>query len=351
METQKLCALSRLAFKNNIILKNRIVVPPMASGTADAVGFVTKATLAHYQRLSESNAGLIFVEYTYVHSTGKSEPQQLAADQDEQIEGLSNLSAVIKESGAVAGLQLTHAGGKSSQQLTQGQLMGPSGIRVPIKGDELEIPRAMDLEDMNLWKDSFVQAAVRASKAGFQMIELHAAHGYGLNQWLSPITNQRTDLYGNDNQGRSRILLEIIEEIKKEIPELLISVRMPGQDFFEGGLTPEDSIEIAKALENSGVNIIHVSSGIGGWRRPGHRNGEGYLVEEAGQIQKQVSIPVIGVGGITTADYINRSLKDNLFSLAAVGRSILTNPQEWAKQNLFLQNCKPLNALKMNSFV
>ena len=311
----------------------------MASGTASALGEVTDATLSHYKRLTESNAGLVFVEYTYVHRFGKSEPQQLGADQDFQIAGLANLADVIKKSGAIAGLQLTHSGGKSDLQMTEGQLMGPSGIKVPVKGSELETPRVMNLEDIEVWKTSFLSATDRAVKAGFQLIELHAAHGYGINQWLSPITNQRSDQYGNNFSGRIKLLIEIIQNIQQHYPELLISVRMPGQDFFEGGMSVQDSINLAQVLEKQGVDLIHVSSGIGGWRRPSHRNGEGYLVEEAALIQKEISIPVIGVGGIASAEYVDKSLKENLFSLAAVGRSILSNPLEWS-QVLKNQSCR-----------
>lgn len=339
MKTTDLCKHSSLPTKKNMILKNRIVVPPMASGTADADGAVTQQTLAHYKILGQSGAGLLIVEYTYVHSSGKSEPAQLGIDQDRQVVGLKDLATVIKASGAIAGIQLTHSGGKSDFKITEGQLMGPSGIRVPVKGADLEVPKEMSFQDIALWKSSFLHAADRAVRAGFQLIELHAAHGYGLNQFLSPITNQRTDLYGQTLEGRMRLILEIIELISKRHPQILISVRMPGQDFFENGLSIESSILMAQIFEKSGVDFIHVSSGIGGWRRPGHREGQGYLVEEASQIQKQVSVPVIGVGGITTGDYIDQSLKENKFSMAAVGRAILSGPLEWSRDQMQKSDC------------
>jgi NADPH2 dehydrogenase len=190
----------------------------------------------------------------------------------------------------------------------------------------------MNSYDIEVWKSAFTAATDRAVKAGFDLIELHAAHGYGLNQWLSPITNQRNDKYGIDLNGRMRLLIEIVNAIRAQHPNLLISVRIPGQDFIESGLTVSDAITVAQTLEKAGVDIIHVSSGISGWRRSSSRRGEGYLVEEAAQIQARVSVPVIGVGGIQTAEYIDEGLIQGKFSLAAVGRAILENPLQFKNQ-------------------
>lgn len=312
-------------------LRNRVVVPPMASATADSDGFVTSMTCDHYKRLSLSGAGLIMVEYTFVHRSGKSEANQLGVDSDAQITGLSRIAKVIHEHGAKAAIQLVHAGGKSSRELTGGSLLSPSGISVPVKGVTLETPDEASLENIQLLQSAFVQAARRAENSGFDIVELHAAHGYGLNQWLSPITNRRTDAYGGSLENRLRLLLEIIAKIRKDCPDLELSVRMPGQDHHAAGITPLDAIEIAKQLEASGIHVINVSSGIGGWRRPESRMGEGYLVDDAALIQAAVRIPVIGVGGIQTSGYISRSLREKKFSLAAVGRAIL-NDEAWGKR-------------------
>jgi len=310
-------------------LRNRVVVPPMASQTADHSGIVTAKTLEHYQRLTKAGAGLLIVEYTFVHPTGRSEENQLGIQSNEHIDGLAKISELIRNSGAIAGIQLSHGGGKSDRSLTGGSLMGPSAIAVPVKGQEMEIPEVMNSKEIEMWKGAFTAAADRAIKAGFDLIELHAAHGYGLNQWLSPITNQRMDEYGENLNGRMRILLEIIQNIRALHSNILISVRMPGQDFSDNGLTISDTIIIARELENAGVNIIHVSSGIGGWRRSSSRTGEGYLVEEAIAIQAAVSIPVIGVGGIQTGEFIDQGVALAKFSLAAVGRAILEDPKKW----------------------
>lgn len=333
MKTNNLNRWSELTL-NNKTLRNRVVVPPMASATADLEGFVTSETINHYQQLTEARPGLLIVEYTSVHATGKSEVNQLGIQSDAHIEGLLNISQLIRKSGAVAGIQLTHGGAKTEKELTGGFLMGPSAIAVPVKGQDMGIPDPMNKDEIEMWKSAFIAGSDRAVAAGFDLIEIHSAHGYGLNQWLSPITNKREDEYGKDNNGRMRLLLEIVNAVRTKHPKLLISVRMPGQDFTEEGLTISDTIAIAQSLEKAGVDIIHVSSGIGGWRRSSMRTGEGYLVDEAARIQVAVRVPVIGVGGIQTGKYIDQGISTGQFSLAAVGRAILESPRGWGENNL-----------------
>lgn len=320
---------SELNLSANLRLNNRVVIPAMASGTATEFGYVTDRTIAHYKALSQAQVGLIIVEYSYISPTGRSESNQLGIYSNEQIEGLAKLVTVIEASGAQAAIQLTHAGGKSETRFTGGELLGPSTVSVPVKDKMLEIPKEMSLNDIQNLKFDFVQAAIRAEKSGFKIIELHSAHGYGLNQWLSPITNKRMDRYGGTLENRCRLLFEIVAEIKQQRPNLLISVRLPGQDFYPDGLTTQECILIAQQLQVRGVSLINVSSGIGGWRRPESRAGEGYLIDEARDIQKSIDLPVIGVGGIKTKQYINMALAKGWISLAAVGRAILEDPEKW----------------------
>lgn len=334
MKTKHLNRFSPLLLSKGISLKNRVVVPPMASGSATAAGHVTDATLSHYSKLAESGAGLVIVEYSFVHPSGRSEENQLAVSSPSQLPGLKLLAETIRARGALPGIQLVHSGGKSSKALANGALMGPSGVRVPVKGQELEIPVAMNLGQIRLWKTSFLEAVALAANAGFSLVEFHAAHGYGLNQFLSPVTNQRNDDYGGSLENRNRLLAEILSEASARHPHLLFSVRIPGQDHLSGGLSAEEGIELAKSLEEAGADLIHVSSGLGGWRRPGPRTGEGYLVEEAERIAPHVNVPVIGVGGIETGAYIDESLQKERFSLAAVGRAILKDPRAWGRAQL-----------------
>lgn len=329
---------TQYVFKNGVTTQNRVVIPPMASGTADSQGTVTSNTLTHYQNLTRAGAGIVFVEYTYVHKSGRSEPNQLGIDSDSQIPGHKELASVIKNSGALAGMQLVHGGGKSSRSLTGGQLLGASLVVVPTKGSALEIPTEMTLKEIEPYQDWYLDAAIRAAKSGYDVIELHSAHGYGLNQWLSPLTNQRTDEYGGDLLNRSKMLLEIFRKIRTALPHKVLGIRVPGKDHFHGGLTQAEMLLVSQKLEDLGADFIDVSSGIGGWRRPEGRNGEGYLVEDASQVKLATSLPVIGVGGIENGNTIDQMLREERLDFAAVGRAILKDPEAWKKSHLYAEN-------------
>lgn len=321
-------------FKSGKIVKNRIIVPPMASQTADKNGLATSKTLTHYEKLSSSGAGIIFAEYSFIHQSGKGEPNQLGANLDEQIPGLRQISSIIQESDALSGLQIVHVGGKTESILTGCDLIGASPIPVPTKGLDLEIPTEATISQIKQLTQWYVESSFRAYQAGFDIVELHAAHGYGLNQWLSPITNQRTDFYGGSISGRSLLLRKIAMEIKKELPELILAIRLPAQDHFPGGLTFQDMIWVSQRLEDIGVDLIDVSSGIGGWRRPRGNQGQGYLVDDAATIKAQINLPVIGVGGIKTGEFIDSVLINKKTDFAAIGRAILENPDLWYQHNL-----------------
>ncbi len=321
-------------FKNGLVMKNRVIVPPMASQTADEGGFVTDQTTEHYRRLGRSNAGLIFVEYSYIHQTGKGETNQLGVDSDSNIPGLKQIAAVLHESSALAGLQLVHVGGKTTTELTGTPLMGPSAVSVPVKGWEPEMPQPMTEDQIQKWIEWFLAAAGRAVSAKFDFVELHAAHGYGLNQWLSPLTNKRTDTFGGTIEGRSHLLLKIAARIKATFPNLLLSIRLPAQDHLDGGLTIGEMAWTVSQLESIGVDLIDVSSGIGGWKRPEGRSGQGYLVGDAAQLKAHTAVPVMGVGGIETGDFIDGILGTAQVDFAAVGRAILKDPENWGRQNL-----------------
>lgn len=236
---------------------------------------------------------------------------------------------MIKYSGALAGLQIVHVGGKSTTALTGGRLFAPSEIAVPIKGWSPEAPTAMMAKEIEMWIDWFSQAAMRAQQAGFDFVEIHAAHGYDLNQWLSPITNKRSDEFGGSIQNRSRLLLTIIKKIRKVVPKLLIAVRLPAQDHMPSGLSFNEMFFVVSKLQKAGVDLIDVSSGIGGWRRPEGHSGQGYLVEDAAKIKSHSSIPVIGVGGIESGEFIDKVIQEEKLDFAAIGRAILADPAAW----------------------
>ncbi len=321
-------------FSNSKTAKNRVVVPAMASQTANEHGFVTDKTIEHYSRLGESQAGIIFVEYSYVHASGKSESHQLGVYADQQLSGLSKIAQTLHHGGALAGFQIVHAGGKTDRKMTGQSLLGASAVSVPVKDWTPEVPTEMSIEDIGAYIQWYVEAAKRAYAAGFDLVELHAAHGYGLNQWLSPITNHRRDEFGGSLENRLKLLVKIIHSIKTSVPGILISVRIPGQDHFPGGLSLQDMQRAVMTFEQAGVDLINVSSGIGGWRRPEGRSGEGYLVKDAAVIKQATSLPVIGVGGIVSGIAIDQMLLEEKLDFAAVGRAILEDPKDWSLKQL-----------------
>jgi len=337
----------RFEFRNGKVAKNRVVVPPMASQTADAKGHATAATVAHYRNLAASGAGLVFVEYSFVHSSGRGEDRQLGIDSDDQIEGLAQIAQVIREEGALSGVQIVHVGGKTTSELAGTQPLGPSAITVPVQGWQPETPREANQEDIQNLIGWYVHAAKRGAAAGFDLVELHAAHGYGLNQWLSPLTNQRVDSYGGTLQARANLLLQVVKTVRGEVPDLLLAVRLPAQDYLPGGLTIAEMIWVVQQLQELGVDLIDVSSGLGGWRRPGNRDGQGYLVDDAMALKNHTRLPVVGVGGIESGAYIDEIIRAHKVDFAAVGRAILSAPQAWG--DIHLRRLRASSSLTISS--
>jgi NADPH2 dehydrogenase len=225
------------------------------------------------------------------------------------------------------GIQLTHAGGKTSAELAGRAPLGASAVAVPAYGGDFPAPEPMDDSAIAEVFDAFVAAALRAEAAGFEAIEIHCAHGYFFNQWLSPLTNQRTDRHGGSLAARSGLLLDLIRTLRAVLrPETLLSLRFPGQDRLPGGLSLEEATMLAHAVVAAGVNVLNVSSGLGGWRRGRDARGEGYLVDDAAVLRSAVGVPVIGVGGIASLDYCRDVLDRQAVDMVAVGRAILENP-------------------------
>jgi len=306
----------------NYTLKNRIVMPPMATELATEKGKVTDKLIKHYLDRC-SGLGMLIIEHTYIEIQGKYSPRQLGIYDDELIEGLSKLVKEVKEKcNTVIIIQLNHAGGKASSNITSRKPIAPSPIMVP---GGTEQPRQMTLADMKRVKNAFKNAAIRAIKAGFDGVEIHGAHGFLLNQFLSPITNKRIDAYGGTLAKRMKFPLEVIEQVRRAIGNKLLLYRLGADDMMPGGLTIEESRKFAMKLEEYGVDIIDVSGGLCG-SRPEGLTGQGYFVPLAEKIKSVVRVPVIGVGGIRDPKYADEIVRLGKVDLVAVGRAILENP-------------------------
>jgi len=310
-------------------LKNRIVMPPMVTRYASDDGSVTERTKNYYAARARGGAGLIIVEATYVHRNGWAFANQLGISDDKFIPRMSELVDVVHQHGAKIAVQLHHGGRQAKESLSGLQPVAPSPL--PMAGGEM--PREMMIEEIAETVAYFAEAAVRAKKAGFDGVELHGAHGYLIDQFLSPTSNKRKDEYGGDLRRRARFLLEVIAAVKEAIgDDYPVWCRMDGKEYGVEGITLEDAQQTARLAQDAGLVAIHVSAW--GPETPTNRTTPTFVsavIEElAAGIKKAVSIPIIAVGRITPEDG-ERMLKEGKADLIAIGKAMLADA-EWANK-------------------
>lgn len=302
-----------------LTLKNRIVMPPMYTGLATAEGAVTDNLVEHYVRRSRA-LGLLIVEHSYVSLDGRLGDRQLGIYDDSLLSGLEKLSSRIHATGTPVVTQINHAGRAASMEITGMEPVAPS-----LSGDARELRG----EEIKALVEAFAVAADRAMRAGFDGVEVHGAHGFLLNQFLSPLINRRRDRYGGSLENRMRFPLEVVERVKEKIGGRLLLYRLGSDDLDPAGIKIEESKKIAAKLEEAGVDIIDVSGGLCGSRPSQLQDRQGYFIPQAQQIKKVVDTPVIGVGGITEPEYADTVIQEGKVDLVAVGRALLEDP-DWA---------------------
>jgi 2,4-dienoyl-CoA reductase-like NADH-dependent reductase (Old Yellow Enzyme family)/thioredoxin reductase len=310
-------------------LRNRLVMPPMNTNFATEDGSVTERTIEYYKERARGGVGLVIVEGAYVHPLGRGLDHQISLTSDDKVPGLSKLAVAIHSEGARAAVQLFHGGRQSSSAILGKQPVSASDVMCLLTREK---PRPLTLEEINESVGAFGEATRRIDQAGFDAVEIHAAHGYLINQFLSPLTNLRKDIYGRDFTGRTRFLLEIIQGIKKKTHENFpIICRLNGDDYYQGGLTLTDAKKIAQAIEKAGVNAIHVSGGI-----YDSKNGEstapmwlprGFMVPLAHAIKESVRIPVIAVGRINDMKLAEEIVDKGEADLVSMGRALIADPE------------------------
>ena len=318
----------------DLILPNRIVMPPMALDYGTQSGEVTEKVLEHYskraKRVLQGGVGMIIVEHVYVSKRGKTHPCQLGIYSDCFLSGLKKLARTIRQKGAVAGIQLSHGGGRSLVFP-----VAPSGFTSPYLSrygksvEAIKAPEELSLEAINELGEDFADAALRALKAGFDLIEIHGAHGYLLNQFYSPLTNKRQDKYGGTIEKRLQFSLEVIKKVRQRVgEETPLFFRLGADDRLPGGNSVEDSIQAAVLLEQAGIDCLDLSGGLCSYLREGP---EGFFLYMAETIKPMVSIPVIITGGIKNPITANQIITEGKADLIGVGRSLLKEP-EWAQK-------------------
>lgn len=319
----------------SLTLPNRIAVAPMCQYSAED-GFVNDWHLVHLGSRAVGGAGLVIVEAAGVVPEGRITPADLGIWKDEHIAPLQRITRFIEQQGAFAGIQLAHAGRKGSDwrpwdgkkgnataEFGGWQPVGPSPIAF---SEDRLAPTELTTADIKGIVQAFAEAAVRAHKAGFKVIEIHAAHGYLAHQFLSPLSNKRTDQYGGSFENRTRLLLEITTAARQAWPaELPLFVRLSATEWTEGGFDIDDTVKLCKLLRELGVDLIDTSSGgnVATARIPA---APGYQTQLAQRIRHDVNIPTGAVGLITDAAQAEHVLQTSQADLVLLARELLRDP-------------------------
>jgi len=316
-------------------LPNRIVIAPMCQYSAEA-GCATDWHMIHLGQMALSGAGLLILEATGVLPEGRISPADLGLYSDENEAALARvLAAVRRYSDMPIGIQLGHAGRKASSRAPWdgGKLLLPdeggwtrvAPSAITLSADE-PAPDALDAAGLERIREAFVAAARRADRLGIDLIELHGAHGYLLHQFLSPLSNQRTDAYGGSLENRMRFPLEVFDAVRAVFPKgKPVGIRISASDWVDGGWDLEQSIVFARAIEALGCDFIHVSSGgLSGAQQIPLK--PGYQIHFAEAIKQVVTMPVIGVGLITEPEHAESIVADGEADLVALARGMLYDP-------------------------
>lgn len=318
-----------------LVIKNRVVKSPQSSALSNPDGTVSQRTVNHYKRLAEGGTGLVLLEYSYVDDeAAKSIHNQLGISRKEHIAGLGWLVDEVHAAGAKVGIQLAHCGRqkflatapiKSASDVSWGEIERQYGVR----------PQPMTQDEIRGVVSAFGDAALRAVQARFDIVEVHAGHGYLITNFLSPHTNRRADEYGGPFDNRSRLLLEIVIDIRKKIPaDFPLSIRLSVSDYEADGIPIAETVELCRRLESVGVDVIHASGGhhagmeyeVSPWYMPRALHRWGWE-----QIKSAVSIPVIGSGSIVAPDVAADIVGSGSADFVSLGRPLLADP-DWARK-------------------
>jgi 2,4-dienoyl-CoA reductase-like NADH-dependent reductase (Old Yellow Enzyme family) len=311
-------------------IPNRFVRSATHAYLADDEGHVTDRLVELDRRLAEGEVGLIITGHAFVQPSGKASPRQIGVSDDRFIEGLARIPAAVHAFPTRIFLQIAHAGRQTKSKLCGCTPVSPSPVYDPVSK---VMPRELAAEEIRELIADFVAAAGRAQMAGFDGVQLHAAHGYLLSSFLSPHTNRRTDEWGGTVESRARVLLEALRGVKAGCgPDFPVIVKLNSSDFLDTGLTAEEAVRIARLLAEAGIDGIEVSGGMAeagkGSIWPGLRSeaDEGYFVGSAARIKEAVRVPVFGLGGIRTLAVAERMVADGRVDLVSMSRPFIRDP-------------------------
>ena len=320
----------------NLTLKNRLVMPPMATRAATKDGKVTDAHFTHYEaRIRGGHIGLAVTEHAYVSEQGRASEGMLSLASDVVLPGLTRLVELFHRYDTPVLAQLNHAGCATTTEITGKEVIGAGSLDLPpvaiAKTPFHSTPRMIRADELPALVDSYVQAAGRAKTAGYDGVVIHSAHAYLLNQFYSPLTNNRTDEYGGSLENRLRLHAAIVKAVREETGEdFLIAVRLGACDHADGGHGVAEAVEAAKILETAGIDLMDISGGMCRYTLDGHEE-PGYFGAEAKAIREAVQVPVLLTGGIKTLADAQDLLDKGYADMIGVGRALLQNP-DWAEE-------------------
>ena len=317
-----------------VAIPNRIVLPPMTTRTADAEGFVTEDTLAYYEARVAGGVGLITVEMASPEKAGRHRHRELGIYDDRFLPGLAGLADTIHRGGAKASIQLGHCGGHTRRDICGEAPIAPSAIPHPVFEVTFEtiVPEAMTKARIEQTKSAFAQAARRAQRAGFDCVEIHAAHGYLISQFHNAFENRRSDEYGGSLENRARFGLEVLRAVKAAVPGMAVVYRISVEDFFPEGMPFAEGKQMALWAAEAGADALHVTAGhyrslpSAAMMIPPMRLPAATFLDYAAEIRRHVAIPVIAVGRLgdpaTAAEAVARGHADFI----ALGRTLIADP-------------------------
>ncbi len=317
-----------------VTFRNRAWVSPMCQYSSQD-GHPTDWHLVHLGSFARGGAGLVMTEATSVVPQGRISPQDAGIWSDQHAADYEHITAFIRGQGAVPGIQLAHAGRKAStyapwlgrRSLPQAEggweTVAPSAASF---GDGYAVPRELRADELPSLVDAWATAARRAVGAGFDVLEIHAAHGYLLHEFLSPISNKRTDAYGGGIDNRARLLREVVDAVRASVPDrVALFVRLSANDWVPGGLTPDEVAHVATTLKEHGVDLFDVSSG-GNSPEQQIPLRPGYQVPLADQVRREAGVPVAAVGLITEAEQAEKILAAESADAVLLARALLRDP-------------------------
>lgn len=311
-----------------LTLKNRLIMAPLYLGYAGEGGSISEMLLEHYRLMARSGVAMVVVENATVdHPVGSGSNRTIRADTDDNLDGLKRLAAAIKQEGALACLQINHAG--RFAQATQGPV-APSAVETFGR-----MPRALEKTEIERLTNKYAEAAARAKKAGFDMVELHGGTGYLLAEFLSPRTNKRTDEYGGDLENRSRFAQEVLARVKEAVGAFPLGYRFLADEWLPDGLQLEESQQFAAVLAQADIAYLSVMGGTyESFALPEiveRSKQEGYMLDLAAAIRTKVDVPVIAAGRLATGAFAERAVVEGKTDLIGLARVLWADPQ-WPKK-------------------